>query len=248
MHFGIEKSNLFQLAFNAVGEKPDPGSPFENAPANPHKVHHSPESIVPGIKHQRCRPLFIIDFRSRNAFNYCLEQFGDTFAGLTGNTQRFLPGQSQDLLHLLIAHGQIGCRQVDLVDHRNNFQSLIKGQIDIGNGLRLHALRGIDQQNRTFTGTQTAADFISEVNVSRSVDQVKFIGNSVTGIILHTNRVGFDGNSPFPFQIHSVEELFLQIALGDGTGNFQHPVGEGGFAVVDMGDDTKISYAFEFSH
>jgi hypothetical protein len=60
--------------------------------------------------------------------------------------------------------------------------------------------------------------------------------------------VGFDGNTAFTFQIHTVEELFLQIPFGDGAGDFQHPVGQGGFAVVDMGDDTKISYTVEFSH
>ena len=118
----------------------------------------------------------------------------------------------------------------------------MKCEVDVGDGLCLHALGGIDQQYCAFAGTQTAADFVGEVNVSRSVNEVEFISIAVAGIELHAYRMGFYGDAAFPFQIHTVQQLFLQIPFGDGLGNFQHPVGEGGFAVVDMGNDTKVPY------
>ena len=60
--------------------------------------------------------------------------------------------------------------------------------------------------------------------------------------------MGFDGDSPFPFQVHAVEELFLEVPFGDGSGQLEQPVGQGRFPVVDVSDDTEIADPFEFGH
>ena len=42
-------------------------------------------------------------------------------------------------------------------------------------------------------------------------------------------------------QIHVVQHLLLHVAVGDGAGDLQQPVGQGALAVVDMGDDAEIA-------
>jgi len=49
------------------------------------------------------------------------------------------------------------------------------------------------------------------------------------------------GNTSFAFQVHIVQELVCHFIGGNCLGEFDEPVGEGGFAVVDVGDDRKIA-------
>ena len=58
------------------------------------------------------------------------------------------PGDVLDFLGDVIRHG---CRQVDFVDDGDDFQISFQRQVEIGQGLRLDALRGVDDQKRPFT-------------------------------------------------------------------------------------------------
>ena len=53
--------------------------------------------------------------------------------------------------------------------------------------------------------------------------------------------MGLDRDAAFAFEVHIVEQLGLHIAVGDGSGQLQDTVGQGRFAVVDMGNDREIS-------
>ena len=66
---------------------------------------------------------------------------------------------------------------------------------------------------------------------------------TVLGFIGHTNGLGFDGDAALTFEVHAVQHLSIFGGVNH-PGYFQHAVGEGGFAVVDMGDDTKVSNIF----
>jgi hypothetical protein len=48
----------------------------------------------------------------------------------------------------------LGARQIDLVEHRNDFQPRIHRQEQIGQRLRLNPLAGVDHQNRPFARRQ----------------------------------------------------------------------------------------------
>ncbi len=65
---------------------------------------------------------------------------------------RFLGRDREDLLELLVHRGDVGIRQIDLVDHRDDREPLLVREVDVGDGLRLDALRRIDDQQRAFTG------------------------------------------------------------------------------------------------
>ncbi len=52
-------------------------------------------------------------------------------------------------------------------------------RVGVGDGLGLHALRGVDQQDRPFAGGEAARDLVMEVDVAGGVDQVELVGLAV---------------------------------------------------------------------
>jgi hypothetical protein len=58
---------------------------------------------------------------------------------------------------------------------------------------------------------------------------------------MQADAFGLDGDAALAFQVHGVEHLLVHFALRQGAGHFEQTVGKGGFAVVDVRDDTKIA-------
>ena len=61
-------------------------------------------------------------------------------------------------------------------------------------------------------------------------------------LIEHADWLKFYRNATFLFDIHGIEELVFHVSFIDRTGNFKKSIREGRFAMVDMGNDAKISY------
>jgi hypothetical protein len=51
--------------------------------------------------------------------------------------------------------------QVDLVDDRDDRQVVLERQVQVVDCLRLHALHGVDDQQRAFAGGQRTADLVA---------------------------------------------------------------------------------------
>ena len=51
-----------------------------------------------------------------------------------------------------------------------------------------------------------------------------------------------DRDAAFTLKVHRIENLFFGLSSGDSTRGFEEPVSEGRFAVIDMGDNRKVSY------
>ena len=114
---------------------------------------------------------------------------------------------------------------------------MFQGQIDVGQGLGFDALSGIDDEQGPFAGGEAPRDFVVEVDVPRRVDEVQGILLAVFGIINEAGRLGLDGNASFSFEVHRIEQLGFHLPFGHSAGHFQHPVGQGRLAVVDMSND-----------
>jgi hypothetical protein len=84
--------------------------------------------------------------------------------------------------------------------------------------------------------------------VAGRVDEVQDIGVAVLRGVFDADGVGLDGDAALALDIHAVEQLLLHVALGHGAGQLDQPVGEGGFPVVDMGDDGEVADAGEVGH
>ena len=81
--------------------------------------------------------------------------------------------EADDVLDLGLDLVGLGGGEVDLVDDRDDLVVVLDRLVDVGQGLRLDALRGVDHQQRAFAGGEAAADFIGEVDVARRVHQVE---------------------------------------------------------------------------
>ena len=125
---------------------------------------------------------------------------------------------------------------------------VVQSQIDVGQGLGLHALSGVHHQQRAFAGRQGARNLVVEVHMAGRVDEIEFVFQAVGGQIGNAHGLGLDGNAALPFQIHFVQILLPGLARADHPREFQNAVGQGGFAVVDMGDDAKIADAILCGH
>jgi hypothetical protein len=81
--------------------------------------------------------------------------------------------------------------------------------------------------------------------VARGIDEVHLVGLSILCFVEKPDRFGLDGNAPLAFQVHLVHELFAHFPGRDGPCEFQEAVGQGAFAMVNMGDDAKITDVFQ---
>jgi hypothetical protein len=59
--------------------------------------------------------------------------------------------------------------------------------------------------------------------------------------VIDRDRVHADGDAAFALQVHAVERLGLDVALGDRAGLEQELVGQRALAVVDVRDDAEVA-------
>ena len=149
--------------------------------------------------------------------------------------------QPDDRLDLLSDPIGVSPRQIDLVENGNDLQIIFQGQIHIGQGLGLNPLAGIHNKQCPLTGLQRAAHLIGEVDVAWRIDQVEDVALSIRSGVLHAGGLKLDRDAAFTLQFHVVEELLLHVASCDRAGVLQHPIGQGRFAMVDVGNDAEIS-------
>ena len=119
---------------------------------------------------------------------------------------------------------------------------MINGKIQIADCLGLNTLRGIHEQKGALTGGDGAAHLVGEVHVPRRVNEIEDILFSIGRMdIPHLDGMALDSDTTLALQIHIIQGLILHLAFADGVGVLQQPVGECAFAVVNVGDNAKIS-------
>ena len=155
---------------------------------------------------------------------------------------------ADDILDLPFDPLRVSSRQIDFVQHRQDLQIVFQRQIGIGQGLGFDALSGIHHQNGSFTSGQRAGHLIVEVHMARGIDQVEGIGFPILGLVIEPHGPGFDGNAPLPLQIHVVQQLVFHLPVGNSVTGLHQPVGQRGFAMIDMGHNGKIANFTLFCH
>ena len=165
----------------------------------------------------------------------------DADAHLRAAIDRFLGGNLEDLLDLPVHGGNVGVRQVDLVDHRDDREALLVREVDVRHRLRFDALRGVDDQQRAFARGERARNFIGEIDVARRVREVQPVLLAVLRGVTHRDRVRLDRDAALALEIHRIEELILLLALLDRAGALEQTIGKRGLAVIDVRDDAEIA-------
>ena len=111
----------------------------------------------------------------------------------------------------------------------------------MGERLRFDPLGGVYQKQHALAGCQCPGNFLGEVHVTRGIDEVEgeFLASLVG--IRQGDGLTFNGDPPFPFEIHIVENLVAEVAIGDKPSALDQTIRQGGLAVIDVGDDAEIS-------
>ncbi|OQA43229.1 MAG: hypothetical protein BWY52_01948 [Chloroflexi bacterium ADurb.Bin325] len=240
-HVGAEHAHLQRLQVLAGGHELQGLARLDAAIDDPHIRHDALVGIVMAVEDERAQRLVALAVRRRHLMDDGFEQRGDVGAILGRDAQHLLVGRAQDILDLL-RHGiGRGGDQIDLVDDRDDLQVVLHRQIEVRQGLRLDPLRGVHDQHRALACVQGPADLVGEVHVAGRVDQVELVGAPVVRGVVHPHRGCLDRHTLLAFQIHAVQHLADHLALGDGAGDLQQAVGQGGFSVVNMRDDAEIA-------
>ena len=77
--------------------------------------------------------------------------------------------------------------------------------------------------------------------MTRGINQVEDVDLAIGRGVFHAGGLELDGDAAFTLQLHVVEKLRLHVASRNSAGVLQEPVGQGGFTVVNMGDDAEIT-------
>ncbi len=209
---------------------------------------HAQVGVVPAVDQHRLERGVAVALWGGQAGDDGFKHVGNAKAGLCRDFDGVRGVQTDHVFDLLLDPIRFGGGQVDLVQNRHDFVAGIQRLIDVGQGLRLDALAGVDDQQRAFNRAHRAGDFVGKVDVAGGVDQVQDVGFAILRRIFDADRVGLDGDATFAFDIHAVQQLRLHIARGDGAGHLDQTVGQGGFTVVNVGHDGEVADEVKLGH
>ena len=77
--------------------------------------------------------------------------------------------------------------------------------------------------------------------MSGGVDEVELVVDPVVPAVVHPHGIQLDRNPTLALEVHRVEQLRLHVALRHRPGDLDQPVGQGRFAVIDVGYNAEIS-------
>ncbi len=204
--------------------------------------------VVPAVDQQRLQGRRGLALGRRQPRDERLQHGLDVEPGLGRNEDRVRGVEADHVLDLRSDALGFGRRQVDLVQHRHDLVPGLDRLIDIGQRLRLDPLAGIDDEERAFAGGERPAHLIGEIDMARRVHQVEDVAFAVLGAVFEAHGLRLDGDAALALQFHAVQDLLAHLARGKPARGLDQPVGQGRFAVVDMGDDRKIADVAERGH
>ena len=238
---GREHAEAFDVEDAAVRPEADFLSLADRAFEDADEDDDAAVGIEPGVEDQGLQAVVGVTLGRRNALDDGFENVGDALAGFGADEDGVGGVEADGAFDHFFGARDVGGLQIDLVDDGNDFEAVVDGDIGVGEGLRFDALGGVDDQQRAFAGGQRARDFVGEIDVAGSVDEIELISLAVVRGVHHADGVGFDGDAALALEVHGVEHLGLHFARGEGSGHLQQAVGERGFAMVDMRDDREIA-------
>ncbi len=213
-------------------------------------LHHADEGeralvvVVDAVEDQRAQGEALVTLGCGDELDHGLQHVLYVLAGF-GRDQRRVGGvQADHVLDLLFDKVRLGAGQIDLVDDGNDLQIVLQRHVDVGQRLRLDALRSVHHQHRTVARGQRARHLVGKVHMAGGVDQVERIGVAILGLIGHAHGLRLDGDAALALQIHVVQHLLAHLAQFHHAGFLNQTVGQRGFAVIDVRDNAEIANQF----
>src|SRR5690606_28865647 len=153
----------------------DPLAGAQGPVEDPDQQHHPEVRVVPGVDQHGLQRSVHVALRGGQAGDDGLQHVIDAEAG-PGRADHGVGGvEADDLLDLGLDPFGLGGGQVDLVEDRDDLVVVVDRLVDVGQGLGLHALGGVDHQQGAFAGGQRTRDLVGEVDVAGRVHQVEDI-------------------------------------------------------------------------
>ena len=78
----------------------------------------------------------------------------------------------------------------------------------------------------------------------RRIDKVKNVFFTVFSLIWQTDGLAFYSDAPFPFNVHIIKQLITEFPVTHHFTGLDKPVCKGGFPMVNMGNNAKVSNVF----
>ena len=211
---------------------------MELAVDHPHERDDAAVLVVARVEDQRARRRVRIARRRGDPLDDRVEHVRDAFTRLGRDSQHALGRLADQLCDLVRRAVGIRLREVDLVHDRRDLEVVLDREVRIRERLRLDALRGVDDEQRSLARLERARDLVREVDVTGGVDQVQLV--PLPG---HAHGLRLDRDPALALEVHRVEHLLAHLALGDGVGQLEDAVGERRLAVVDVRDDREVADA-----
>ena len=150
-------------------------APGQAAVDHPDVGDHAAVGVVDRVEDERPRRGVRVAVRGGDLADDLVQQVLDALPGLGGDPQHLGGIDADDPGEFGGVAVRLRGREVDLVQHRDDLQVGAQRQVQVGQRLRLDALRGVDQQDRSLAGGQAAGDLVAEVDVAGGVDQVEHV-------------------------------------------------------------------------
>ena len=239
--FGVEDADFLDFVVAPGAEQADAVAAPEGAVEDAQVDDAAAEGVVFAVEDEGAGLAGVFGLGRRDALDEGFQDVGDAGAGLGADAEVFFGGDGEDVFDLARDGVGVGGGHVGLVEDRDHADVVGGRQEGVRDGLRLHALGGIDDEQGAFARGEGAGDFVGEVDVPGGVDEVEFVGLPVARGVGHGDGVGLDGDAALALEVHVVEQLVALVALGDGAGQLEEAVGKGGLAVVDVRDDAEVA-------
>src|SRR4029078_9980395 len=98
-----------------------------------------------------------------------------------------------------------------------------------------------DNQQGALARSEATRNFIAEIDVPGSIEQVQSIVLHGFARVMHRHWMRFDRDPALPLQVHRVKKLVLLIPLVDRAGPLEQSVRQRRFAVIDVRDDAEVA-------
>ena len=145
-----------------------------------------------------------------------------------------LQEQIQNLVDGLL---RINAGAVDLVDENDRTQALLERLLQHETGLGHRPLVGVHDQQTAVDHAEHALHFATEVSVTRGVNDV-----DPDPFEVHRSVLGEDRDTPLTLQIVGVHHAGGDgLVVAEDARLGQQGIHQGGFAVVDVGNDRDIA-------
>ncbi len=238
---GREHAHRVDLVVAAGGHDQQLVAGLDLALHHAHQRDHAQVVVEPGVDDQRLQLVGVARDRRRDAVDDRLQHLFHVQAGLGRHRYRVGGIDADHRLDLGLGAVGIGGGQVDLVEHRHHFQAHLDRGVAVGHGLGFHALGRVHHQQRALAGGQRTADFIGEVDVAGGVDEVQVVGFAIARLVRQRHRLRLDGDATLALDRVVVQDLRFHFARGQAATDLDDAVGQGGLAMVDVGDDGEIA-------